>query len=82
MWNQISTPNFAYQNVQRNKLYTLGDFYNKTPTHMDATHAISKSERNFQNRIPRELDKTFDIPRIGMIHWISSDFLNWKKRLR
>ena len=56
---QISTHHFAYQNDQRNKLYTLGDFENKTPTHMAATYAISKSERSFQNRIPRELDKNF-----------------------
>ena len=37
-------PYFAYQNDQRKKTYTLGDFENNTPTHMDATHAISKSE--------------------------------------
>ena len=44
---QISTHHFAYQNDQRNKLYTLGDFKNKTPTHITVTHAISKSEQNF-----------------------------------
>ena len=35
---------------------------------MDATHAISKSERNFQNRFPRELDQNFDIHRTIIIH--------------
>ena len=74
MWNQISTPKFAYQNDHRNKIYTLRDFENKTPTHIDETHAISKSERNFQNRIPRELDKKFYIPGFVEIHWIHSSF--------
>ena len=32
-----------YENDQRKKIDTLGDFDNKTPTHMAATHAISKS---------------------------------------
>ena len=45
-----------------------------------ATHAISKSQQNFQNRIPRELDKNFYIPRISMIHWISSNLLKLKNR--
>jgi len=80
MWNQISTPNFAYQNDQRNKIYTLGDFENKTPTHMAATYAISKSERLFQNRIPRKLDKNFYIPKISMIHLIGYNFLKYKNR--
>ena len=71
----LSTPSFMYENDQRKKIDTLGDFDNKTPTHMAATHAISKSKRNFQNRIPRELDKNFYIPRISMIHWISSNLL-------
>ena len=35
---------------------------------MDATHAISKIEQKSQNRIPRELDQKFGIPRIGTIH--------------
>ena len=69
-----------YENDQRKKIDTLGDFYNKTPTHMAATHAISKSKRNFQNRIPRELDKNLYIPRISMIHWISSNLLKLKNR--
>ena len=61
-------PYFIYEIDQRKKLNTLGNFENQTPTHIDATHAISKSEQNFQNRIPRELDKNFYIPRISMIH--------------
>ena len=65
MWNQISTLNIAYQNDQRDNIYTLGNFENKTPTKMTVTHAISKTKRNFQNRIPRELDKNFCIPRIS-----------------
>ena len=44
---------------QRKKLNTFGDYENKTPTHIDTTHAISKSERNFQIRFPGELDQTF-----------------------
>ena len=80
IWNQISTPNFTYENDQRKKIYTLGDFEKKTPTHMAATHAISKSERNFQNRIPSELDKNFYISRISMTHWISYHFLMYKNR--
>ena len=42
-------------------------------THMGAAHAISKIEQKFQNRIPRELDKNFDSPRI------SSNFFEIKK---
>ena len=80
MWNQISTPYFAYQNDQRKKIYTLSEFENKTPTHMAVTHAISKSERSFQNRIPRELDKKFYIPKISMIHIIGYNFLKYKNR--
>ena len=59
MRNQLNTPRFRYENDQRK---------NKIPTHMAATHAISKSKRNFQNRIPSELDKNFYIPRISMTH--------------
>ena len=40
-----------HENDQRKKIDTLGDFDNKTPTHMAATQAFSKSERNFQNII-------------------------------
>ena len=70
--NQLSTPSFMYENDRHKKIDTLGDFDNKTSTHMATTHAISKSKRNFQNQIPRELGKTFDIPRIGLINLISS----------
>ena len=47
---------------------------------MAATHVISKSERSFQNRIPRELDKNFYIPKISMIHIIGYNFLKYKNR--
>ena len=45
--NQISTPYFTYENVQRNQIKTLGDFYNVTPTHLGATHAFSKNYGKF-----------------------------------
>ena len=54
-----------HENDQRKKIDTLGDFDSKTPTHMAATHAISKSKRNFQNRIPRELGKKFNILKLN-----------------
>ena len=66
--NQINTPNFTYGNVQRNKTNLFGDFKNGTPTHIGTTHAFSKILKNFRNRIPKELDKKFYIPRISMIH--------------
>ena len=66
--NQINTPNFTYGNVQRNKTNLFGDFKNGTPTHIGTTHAFSKILQNFRNRIPKELDKNFYIPRISMIH--------------
>ena len=44
---QLSTQSFIYENDQRKKIGTLGDFDNKTPTHMATTHAISKSKRDF-----------------------------------
>ena len=62
---QLSTLSFSHKNDQRKKIDTLGDYDNKTPTHMAVTHAISKSKRNFQNRIPMELDKNFYISRIS-----------------
>ena len=73
--NQINTPNFTYGNVQRNKTNLFGDFENWTPTHIGTTHAFSKILQNFRNRIPKELDKNFYIPRISMIHWIRYNFL-------
>ena len=63
---QIITLEYICQNDPRTKLYKLGDFENETPTHMDATHATSKLRHKFQNRIPRELDQNFGIPRISM----------------
>jgi len=57
------------------------DFKNKTPTHTVTTHAISKYEQNFQNRIPRELEKNFFIPKISMIQLIRYNFLKYKSRL-
>ena len=46
-----------------------GDFGSELPTHMDATHAILKIEQIFQNPIPRESDKNFDIPRVSVVYW-------------
>ena len=66
--NQISTPHSIYENDHRNKINILPDFENETPTHMSATHAISKIEQKSQNRIPRELDQKFGIPRIVTIY--------------
>ena len=66
--NQLSTPHFIYENDRRNKINILRDFENETPTHMSATHAISKIEQKSQNRIPRELDQKFGIPRIVTIY--------------
>ena len=40
--NQISTRGCISQINQRKKLCYLGDFENKSPTHMSATHAFSK----------------------------------------
>ena len=66
--SQISTPYFIYQNDHRNKINIFGDFENEITKHMGAAHAISKIEQNFQNRTPRELNQSFDIPRISVIH--------------
>ena len=71
------TPYFIYNNDQRKK--KLSDFEYKTPTHIDTTHAISTSEKNFQIRIPRKSDQTFYIPGFSIIHLISSNFWKWKK---
>ena len=80
-WNHRSTLNFLYKNdwLIINKINTLSDFWSQTPTHMGATHAISKIHRKFQNRILRELDQNCDIPRISLINWISSNVLRRKK---
>ena len=50
--NQIRTPHSIYENDHRNKINILRDFENEAPTHMSATHAISKIEQKSQNRIP------------------------------
>ena len=47
---------------------------------MSATHAISKIEQKSQNRIPRELDQKFGIPRIATIYWVGSTFFGNKNR--
>ena len=62
--NQISTANFIYQNDQRDKINTLGDFENEAPTHTSAIHAFSKICGKFQNRIPGESSQNFDISKI------------------
>ena len=49
------------------------------PTHISATHAVSKIYQKFQNRIPRELDENFDIPRINVVYWFISNF--WKLKM-
>ena len=64
----MNNPDSIYKNDQRKKIHTFKDYENKKPTHKDATHAISKSERNFQNRFPRELDENFDTPRISLMN--------------
>ena len=66
--NQISTANFRYENDQCIKINTLGDFEIETPTHISTTHAISKSDRSFQNRFPMELDENLYTPRISLLH--------------
>ena len=66
--NQISTPYFIYQIGHRNEVNTISEFENETPTHISPTHAISKIEQKSQNRIPRELDQKFGIPRIVTIY--------------
>ena len=62
-----------YKYDRRKKLNVSCDFENKTPTHMDATRAMSISERNFQIRILRELDQTLGILRFSVIHWFTSN---------
>ena len=57
-----------YENDQRKTIDTFGDLDNTSEYGRKlrlATHAISKSKRNFQNRIPKELDKNFYITRIS-----------------
>ena len=45
-------------------LYIFVNLDSKTPTQISTTHAFSKIRTKIQNRIPRELDKNFDILRI------------------
>ena len=57
--------------IKNDQCYTIniyGDYKYETLTQMSATHAISKIKPKSQNRIPRELNKKFDIPRISIIH--------------
>ena len=66
-------------------LFTYLNLGSKTPTQIITTHAFWKIREEMQNWIPRESDKTFchknlDIPRIGMIHWISSNSRKWKRK--
>ena len=63
------------------RLTYLRDLENETPTHMSATHAISKIEQKSQNLIPRELGQKFGIPRIVTIYWVNSKFFGNKKSL-
>ena len=44
---QLSTLSFSHKNDQRKKIDTLGDYDNKTPTHMAVTHPISKNSAKF-----------------------------------
>ena len=53
---------------QRNKIDNIGDFDNKTPTHMNGAHVNSKFEQKCQNGIPEESDETFCNPRVSMVH--------------
>ena len=62
MWNQISTPNFAYQNDQRKMDTTFGDFENKTLTHTGVTHAISKIFQEFFKSISQGIESKFWYP--------------------
>ena len=68
MKSNVNTCSFIYENDQHKKFNSFDNFEITTPTHMGATHAISKIEQKSQNRIPRELDQKFGIPRIGTIH--------------
>ena len=61
--NQISTPRF----IDENEINIFVDFENEITMHI-AAYAISKIEQNFQNRTPRELSQSFEIPSISMIH--------------
>ena len=66
--NQVNHSQLFSQNVRNIELSSLANFNLKPPTHIDATHAISKFGENFQNRIPKELDQNFYIPGISTSH--------------
>ena len=48
--NQISTANLIHKTYKCIKINTLGNFEIEAPTHMSATHAISKPDH--KGRIP------------------------------
>ena len=73
--NDPKTCRFESQLVGNIILNIFVNFHPKTPTQISTTHAFLKIRTNFQNQIPREMDKNFDIPRISTIHWIISNFL-------
>ena len=66
--NQISTANLIHKAYKCIKINTLGNFEIEAPTHMSATHAISKPDQKFQNQFPMEFDENFDTPRISKLH--------------
>ena len=66
--NQISTPRFIDENDHDNEINILIDFEYEITMYMGTAYAISKIEQNFQNRSPRELSQSFEIPSISMIH--------------
>ena len=52
----------------KNRLDKWDDFESQTPTIVSATHAFSTIRGRLQNRILRESNHNFDIPRIHMIN--------------
>ena len=48
---ELNVENQLFDFCQRYVLHTLRDFYNEAPTHMGATHVISKIKQKFQSRI-------------------------------
>ena len=51
--NQVNHDKRLYQNVENTEVMQSANFNLKPPTHIDATHAISKFDQNFQNWISR-----------------------------
>ena len=68
-----------HRNDKREKLYSLGDFENETPTHIDATYAFSKFDQKFQIRIPKEFDKKIWYPQNQNELLIHFQFLDSEK---